>query len=42
MVKEIFRKRPRICFISNKEDAHIVWTRFCDYEISKLSSKFRE
>lgn len=42
MVKEMLRKRSHIVFVNEKKDANLVWTRFCDYESSKLTSKFTE
>ena len=42
MVKEMLRKRGQIDFVKEKKDANFVWTSFCDYQISKLSSKFTE
>lgn len=41
MVKEIFRKRPQITFTNDKNEANIIWTRFCDYDHSNSYSKFK-
>lgn len=40
MVKEMLRKRQHLVFVNDKKEANLVWTRFCDYESSKLASKF--
>lgn len=42
MVKEILRKRPQLNFVPDKKNAHFVWTRFCDHEVSKFTSKIKE
>lgn len=42
MVKEMLRKRPHLKFVNDKKQANLVWTRFCDYESSKLTSKFSQ
>lgn len=38
----MLRKRQHLVFVTEKKEANLVWTRFCDYESSKLSSKFYE
>lgn len=42
LINELMRRRVNLKLVDNKEEANIVWTQNCDWEISNKGSLFSE